>query len=105
MTRATLSNDVARRVRRDPRFREALAHRIPEPDWRSRGACLAHDPEVFFPNAADDPGPAVVVCATCSVRGACLAAALDSAECDGVWGGTTPEERRVMRPVWVTTAH
>jgi WhiB family redox-sensing transcriptional regulator len=92
--------EAVRRVRRDPRFRAALDHRIPEAEWRSRGECLRHDPELFFPNAAEDPVEALKVCATCEVAGACLAAALDSGECDGVWGATTPEERRAMRAAW-----
>lgn len=40
------------------------------------------------------------VCLGCSVAGPCLASALDGGELDGVWGGTTPQERRVMRQVW-----
>ncbi|MFN2625634.1 MAG: WhiB family transcriptional regulator [Mycobacteriales bacterium] len=102
MTRtATIATETVRRIRRDARFRRAVAERVPDPTWRNRGACLAYDPEVFFPNAAEDPAPAMVICHTCAVQGACLAAALDSADCDGVWGATTPEERRVMRNVWV----
>lgn len=92
--------DLVRRVRRDPRFRAAADQRVPDPGWRSRGACLQHDPETFFPNAAEDPAPALEICRTCTVLGPCLAAALDSGECDGVWGATTPEERRPMRDVW-----
>src|SRR5579859_3391524 len=96
----TLHPDAARRARRDPRFREAVVHRVPEPQWRSRGECLRHDPELFFPNAAEDPTPAIQICRGCPVLGPCLAAALDSGECDGVWGATTPEDRRPMRDVW-----
>ena len=96
--------DAVRRVRRDPRFRAALDARIPEAQWRSRGECLRHDPEIFFPNAAEDPADALKICGTCTVVGACLAAALDSGECDGVWGATTPEERRAMRAAWPVPA-
>jgi hypothetical protein len=92
--------DAVRRVRRDPRFRAAIASRIPEVEWRSRGECLRHDPELFFPNAAEDPGEALRICSGCEVLGPCLAAALDSGECDGVWGATTPDERRAMRAAW-----
>jgi len=98
---ATVAPDLARRVRRDPRFRAAASHRVPEPHWRTHGECLRHDPEIFFPNAAEDPTPAVRICRTCPVQAPCLAAALDTGECDGVWGATTPDERRAMRPVWV----
>lgn len=103
MTRtSTTAPATLRQIRRDPRFRDAVAQRIPEdPGWRGRGRCLEHDPELFFPNAAEDPSSAQAICATCGVRGPCLAASLDVGECDGVWGGTTPEERRVMRQVWV----
>ncbi|HEU0129523.1 MAG TPA: WhiB family transcriptional regulator [Mycobacteriales bacterium] len=92
--------EAIRRVRRDPRFRAAVEHRIPEAQWRSRGECLRHDPELFFPNAAEDPVAALEICSTCTVLGPCLAAALDAGECDGVWGATTPEERRTMRAAW-----
>jgi hypothetical protein len=101
MRRTTLSPDAVRRIRRDPRYRAASGARIPEAQWRNQGECLRHDPEVFFPNAAEDPAAALEICGQCTVVGPCLAAALDSGECDGVWGGTTPEERRVMRDVWV----
>jgi len=92
--------DAVRRVRRDARFRAALDQRIPDAQWRSRGLCLQHDPELFFPNAAEDPGEALRICGDCQVLGPCLAAALDAGECDGVWGATTPDERRTMRAAW-----
>ena len=101
MSRAAVAPEHARRVRRDPRFRAAAQHRVPVAQWRSEGLCLRHDPELFFPNAAEDPEPAVHVCRVCPVQAPCLAAALDSGECDGVWGATTPDERRAMRSVWV----
>lgn len=95
---------MSRSVRRDPRFREAMVARTATTGWRSAGLCLRHDPELFFPNAAEDPAPALAICRSCPVAGSCLAAALDAGECDGVWGGTTPEERRRMRQVWVAVA-
>lgn len=101
MSQQNLAPNLTRVVRRDPRFRAAEDQRVPAPDWRSQGECLRHDPETFFPNAAEDPGPALDICGRCAVIGPCLAAALDSGECDGVWGGTTPEERRTMRDVWL----
>lgn len=97
--------DAVRQARRDPRFRAALDNRIPEAEWRSRGECLRHDPELFFPNAAEDPVEALRICGTCTVSGPCLAAALDSGECDGVWGATTPDERRSMRAAWPVPGH
>ena len=100
--RTPLAPHAVARIRLDPRFRDAERSRIPDPGWRARGACLQHDPELFFPSPTDDPAAALAICGGCDVRGACLAAALDAADGDGVWGATTPEERRGMRQVWVT---
>lgn len=97
----TVAPAEIRRVRRDPRFRAALTARNPDPTWRTDGLCLKHDPDLFFPHAAQDPRPALAVCGRCEVQAACLAAALDVGDCDGVWGATTPEERRAMRGAWV----
>jgi WhiB family redox-sensing transcriptional regulator len=72
--------------------------------WRQRAACQAPgvDPELFFP--VGDFGPALSqaaaakrVCARCPVRASCLAWALRGGEQDGIWGGTTPGERRCLR--------
>lgn len=98
--RPVVEASTARRVRRDPRFQAALGARTGDQGWRSKGRCLHVDPEIFFPTAAEDPSPALRVCATCPVAAPCLAAALDAGDCDGVWGASTPAERRVMRPVW-----
>jgi WhiB family redox-sensing transcriptional regulator len=37
------------------------------------------------------------ICRGCPVQIQCLAWALASGVTDGVWGGTTPDERRVIR--------
>jgi WhiB family redox-sensing transcriptional regulator len=68
--------------------------------------CTRHDPELFFPdrqlrpgrNSEDDPWVAAArrVCAGCPVRLECLRTALDNREDYGIWGGTTPDERRDM---------
>jgi WhiB family transcriptional regulator, redox-sensing transcriptional regulator len=99
----TLTPQLARQIQNDPRYGEALSHRVPEPGWRARARCLEHDPELFFSAAAEDPGPAMAICGDCAVRGACLAAALNIGDCDGVWGGTAPAQRRTMRLLWVRT--
>jgi hypothetical protein len=40
------------------------------------------------------------MCRNCDVQGACLAWALDVGDCHGVWGATTPRERRAMLVAW-----
>jgi len=64
------------------------------------GLCTRQDPDLFFPQEPADLEPARSVCRDCPVTGACLAEALNRAEIDGVWGGTTNAERRMMRIVW-----
>jgi WhiB family transcriptional regulator, redox-sensing transcriptional regulator len=70
--------------------------------WVSQGACRDADPEIFFPNAAQGPALAQVssakaVCRRCAVNTACLSFSLETRQ-EGIWGGTTGEERLAMRP-------
>jgi WhiB family transcriptional regulator, redox-sensing transcriptional regulator len=87
-------------ARRDPRLVRAFSERRTDDGWRSRGVCRRHDPETFFPTPSETAETALSLCRSCDVRGACLAWALDSGDCHGVWGGTTPRERRAMAIVW-----
>lgn len=68
------------------------------PDWYSDANCLGLDASLFF---ADAPGPnmtgAKAVCAGCSVADQCLKHAMDTHEFYGVWGGTSPKQRRKLR--------
>jgi WhiB family transcriptional regulator, redox-sensing transcriptional regulator len=69
--------------------------------WMSRGACQREDPELFFPvtthgAALRQVNAAKAVCRACAVRAACLSFGLQTSQ-DGIWGGTTPEERRALR--------
>jgi hypothetical protein len=68
--------------------------------WRARGVCQTVDPEVFFPAPSEPADAAVALCRTCDVQGACLAWALEVGDCHGVWGATTPRERRAMLVAW-----
>jgi WhiB family transcriptional regulator, redox-sensing transcriptional regulator len=68
----------------------------------SRAACSAADPELFFPIST--AGPAVrqvnqakAICARCKIRQACLDYALEAGQIQGVWGGTTEYERRLIK--------
>jgi WhiB family redox-sensing transcriptional regulator len=72
-------------------------------DWREAGACLAADPDLFFPvavgtAAGDETTRALRICDGCPVKRQCLDFAMRTGEASGIWGGTTPEERiRVLR--------
>ena len=87
-------------ARRDPRLIRAISERRTDDAWRSRGVCRRHDPETFFPAPSEPPDTALALCRGCEVQGACLAWALDAGDCHGVWGATTPRERRAMGVVW-----
>ena len=70
--------------------------------WASRGACLDSDPDLFFPIAPTGPGlqqiaQAKAVCARCPVRRECLGFAQATHQVHGVWGGTSEEERQLLR--------
>ena len=71
--------------------------------WTQRAACRAPgvDPDLFFP-ASDTPPPAQVsaarkICSRCPVKARCLQWALQTGEPAGIWAGTTPAERRMLR--------
>lgn len=71
-------------------------------NWRSAGACLSADPDLFFPISSHGPGErqiakAKTICAGCQVRQECLEFALSHDQMHGIWGGTTPEDRQRER--------
>jgi WhiB family redox-sensing transcriptional regulator len=71
------------------------------PSWRDIGRCRDKDPNLFFPRgrgraALEQAEVAKAYCRTCPSREQCLAYALATVQLLGVWGGTSPEERRVL---------
>ncbi|ASO21060.1 WhiB family redox-sensing transcriptional regulator [Actinoalloteichus hoggarensis] len=66
-------------------------------DWRSKGECRKHDPEVFFPVSFRGVQNAKQICGRCPITEQCLTWALTTGEDHGIWGGTTSEERRALR--------
>jgi WhiB family redox-sensing transcriptional regulator len=74
--------------------------------WRSEALCRDTDPELFFPIGTT--GAALVqieharaVCRQCPVQSDCLDFALSTNQDSGIWGGTSEEERRVLRREYV----
>ena len=70
--------------------------------WRLGGACLNENSELFFPEGsglrvAEQERAAKRICGRCLVRQSCLTWALTAPEADGIWGGMTPTERRLLR--------
>ena len=72
----------------------------PDPvDWRQRAACASITVAVMYPAHNDTAGweHAKSICAACPVAVACLDEALANGETDGCWGGTSEEERQLLR--------
>lgn len=67
------------------------------PDWMNDGLCAQTDPELFHPDAGGSGKPAVRICQSCPVINECLAYALEHDEREGIWGGTTGNQRRKIR--------
>jgi WhiB family transcriptional regulator, redox-sensing transcriptional regulator len=70
-------------------------------DWRDHAACRDEDPDLFFPigtlgESLLQIDEAKRICRACTVCGPCLRWAVDSGSA-GVWGGTTEDERRILR--------
>ena len=66
-------------------------------DWRSLGACLSADPDLFFPISPGGASQrqekrAKAICGTCPVKAQCLAFAVETRQVHGVWGGLGEEE-------------
>ena len=71
-------------------------------DWRSQGACLSADPDLFFPISPGGPSQrqekrAKAVCGACPVKAPCLAFAIETRQVHGVWGGLGEEELARLR--------
>lgn len=74
--------------------------------WRQRAACRSVDPDLFFPvgttgMAIEQIDHAKQVCTLCPAQLPCLEYALSTNQDSGVWGGTSEDERRVLRRQWL----
>lgn len=87
--------------RPEPRTREVgpapIFHPFIRGEWVDEALCAQTDPEAFFPEVGETSTPALRVCQACPVRQQCLEWALTNNEIFGVWGGTTPNDRRKLR--------
>jgi len=65
--------------------------------WMSRAKCKGRVDIDFFPDKGQPATQARRFCADCPVKTQCIEYAVVNNLRDGVWGGTTPMERRTMR--------
>ena len=70
-------------------------------DWTIDALCAQiGDTDLFYPDKGGSVRDAKALCADCPVIAECLRTALTqytTATDHGIWGGTTPRERRVLR--------
>lgn len=71
-------------------------------DWRDLSQCIGRYELFHVPNDAwtshpEQEAAAKAVCATCPVRAQCLALAIEKGDQHGIFGGTTPNERRAIQ--------
>jgi WhiB family transcriptional regulator, redox-sensing transcriptional regulator len=74
--------------------------------WRDHASCRLMDPELFFPPAIvgvtlTEVEDAKAVCHACPVQDSCLQFAFETKQEYGIWGGTTEDDRRRLRRVWL----
>jgi WhiB family redox-sensing transcriptional regulator len=70
---------------------------VREMTWADQALCAETWPDAFFPEKGDSTREAKAVCRRCPVRAPCLRYALEHDERFGIWAGTTPDQRRVLR--------
>ncbi|MFI0353275.1 WhiB family transcriptional regulator [Actinomadura sp. 9N407] len=71
-------------------------------NWEESTSCRSLDPDLFFPVAGESVYTTQIaairrICAACPAASPCLEWALSTGEPDGIWAGTTPDERRRLR--------
>ena len=84
----------------------SISPSVENDEWRKYSACRDTDPDLFFPVGTTGPAieqieAAKAVCCQCEVQRECLEYALATNQDSGIWGGTSEEERRVLRRQWV----
>ena len=74
-------------------------HIIDPPEWMRSARCLDVDPDAFFPERGGSTKQARALCAECRVATECLQYALDDLDAidNGIWGDTSPRERREIK--------
>lgn len=83
------------------RLVERAAERVlsaPDASWRNQAACKSTTtPDRFFPidYDSDESRATRLACRRCPVRQECLAEGMSHR--DGIWGGTTPYQRSLMK--------
>ncbi|WP_306372233.1 WhiB family transcriptional regulator [Mycolicibacterium cosmeticum] len=89
---------------REPHIRcrgDSRARGLMHAQWRLRARCRGMSADIFFPpdhesrvRRAEREEAAKRICRACAVQAKCFDHAVKNVEPHGIWGGTTPGERR-----------
>ncbi len=66
-------------------------------EWHLQAACRGRGPSEFVRGPRSDYDLIRELCESCPVRQPCLEYALSDESLTGLWGGTTDDERRLIR--------
>ena len=69
----------------------------PTPAWFAQAECRGLDANLFHPRRGDPCDKARAVCAVCPVSAECLDYAITLGFTNGMWGGKSERQRRVIR--------
>lgn len=83
-------------LERELELLEAIVPHRGDLAWQDDALCAQTDPESHFPGKGETARRAKKTCAGCDVRETCLEYAMSNQEEWGVWGGTSPQERRAL---------
>lgn len=68
--------------------------------WQDDALCKEVDSNLFFPEPGGNTNDAVNICGRCDIKARCLAYALENDLREGIWGMTTPNQRKAMRRLY-----
>lgn len=71
----------------------------PDLSWKDQALCAQVGGDVFYPERDEQSTikEAKQICRGCPVQALCLAFAVENDEAWGIWGATTPNERRHLK--------
>ena len=77
-------------------LKEALSFSLELPAFFDEAICLGAEPSIFDGDSLTDVLEAKKICSACPIQAMCLKWATQTQDA-GVWGGSTPEERKKLR--------
>lgn len=66
-------------------------------DWQDHALCLQVGGDHWFPEVGESTRAVKAICSACPVTDACLSYALAIPDLNGIWGGTTAQQRSRIR--------